>query len=82
FLACEECSHDVIASSSLESSLTYHGIQAPNVAPCELYSPRMRKIWAEACAINDLSYLVTASQQRAQAYNDFTEACTFEIGMI
>ncbi|KDQ56677.1 hypothetical protein JAAARDRAFT_36168 [Jaapia argillacea MUCL 33604] len=82
FLACEECHHDVIASSSLESSLTYHGFQATNAAPCELYSPRMRKIWAEACAMNDLSYFITASQQRAQAYKDFTEACSFELGMM
>ncbi|KDQ56948.1 hypothetical protein JAAARDRAFT_194138 [Jaapia argillacea MUCL 33604] len=54
----------------------------PTQPLCELYSLRMRKIWAEACAMNDLSYFVTASQQRAQTYKDFTEACIFEIGMM
>ena len=75
FTACEEC-YDLIVCPVVErgSSLAAQFTRKPQfVAPphigisCQLYSPRMKKVFREACERNDLQHLRNVAVQRHTA---------------
>ena len=75
FTACEEC-YDLVVCPAIErgSSLAAQFIRKPQlVAPphigvsCQLYSPKMRRIFREACEWNDIQHLRNIAVQRHAA---------------
>ncbi|RPB05633.1 hypothetical protein L873DRAFT_1662399, partial [Choiromyces venosus 120613-1] len=68
FIVCEECYVDVVKHSSLANALTIHGSFIEDSASCDIYSPRMKRIWAEACLMNDISHFAAAAKHRAEVY--------------
>ncbi|KAG0634624.1 hypothetical protein HOY80DRAFT_985585 [Tuber brumale] len=68
FIVCEECYVDVVKPSSLASTLTIHGNLIEDSASCDIYSPRMKRIWAEACQMNDVGHFAAAAKHRAEVY--------------
>ena len=70
-MACEECYYAAIRGTSLESQLTSRGEvdnQSKNGLFCELYSPRMRTKWSEACANRDLTGFLAAVHERREVF--------------
>ena len=74
---CEECFDEVIqpaASSSFLASL--FSAHPKHVAPtnvgisCQLYSPRMRNVFTEACQRNDLAWLRSVAAKRYRIERD------------
>lgn len=68
FIVCEECYVDVVKPSSLASALTLHGALIEDSASCDIYSPRMKRIWAEACQLNDVGHFAASAKHRAEVY--------------
>jgi len=68
FIVCEECYVDVVKPSSLASALTVHGALIEDSASCDIYSPRMKRIWAEACQLDDVGHFAAAAKHRAEVY--------------
>ena len=75
FTACEEC-YDLIVCPVVErgSSLAAQFTRKPQVVAsphvgvsCQLYSPRMKKVFREACERNNLQYLRNVAIQRHTA---------------
>ena len=75
FTACEEC-YDLIVCPAIErgSSLAAQFTRKPQlVAPphvgvsCQLYSPKMRRVFREACEWNDVQHLRSIAVQRHAA---------------
>ncbi|KAH7097527.1 hypothetical protein BKA62DRAFT_675037 [Auriculariales sp. MPI-PUGE-AT-0066] len=66
--ACVSCYREVIRGSEVESLMTIHGEALPAGQEywCELYSPRMRRIFAQACEAKSLAALETAAEERRQ----------------
>ncbi|CUS11387.1 unnamed protein product [Tuber aestivum] len=68
FIVCEECYADVVEPSSLASDLTVHGNLLEDPASCDIYSPRMNRIWAEACQMNNVDHFAAAARHRTEVY--------------
>ena len=75
FTACEEC-YDLIVCPAIKggSSLASQFIRKPQVvAPphvgisCQLYSPRMKRVFREACEWNDIQHLRNVAVQKHAA---------------
>lgn len=64
FSVCELCYEEFIKSTSLANRLGCGVI--PGETRCELYSPRMRKLWLQACEENDLQGFEAAAIQRRE----------------
>ncbi|KAI0157416.1 hypothetical protein GGR57DRAFT_501034 [Xylariaceae sp. FL1272] len=47
---CPECHHEFIRGTKLASTMPHQGIQVKAGIMCCMYSPRMRKLYMEACA--------------------------------
>ena len=68
FAACERCYKDIIEPSLLASQLTIHGATFTDAITCDIYSPRMRAIWAQACEMGNLDHFSAAAKHRAEVY--------------
>ena len=68
FLICLECYEEVAKGTALESKFTYRNNLFPKANKCDLYSPRMRALWADACAKNDWDGFVLICRQRREVY--------------
>lgn len=69
--ACEECFYDIIHGTPLEDALPVRGAQleGDDTRWCELYSPRMRRLFAAACESGDLTALEKAAAERLGVHN-------------
>ncbi|KAH7346320.1 hypothetical protein BKA65DRAFT_502193 [Rhexocercosporidium sp. MPI-PUGE-AT-0058] len=68
FIACPDCFEEVIQGTRLESMITVRNqVQQAELA-CDIYSPRMRSLWREACAKNDYAGFAELARHRAQVY--------------
>ncbi|KAH7097529.1 hypothetical protein BKA62DRAFT_444389 [Auriculariales sp. MPI-PUGE-AT-0066] len=67
--ACSACYREVIRDSTLARILPLQGQMLPVGMSgwCELYSPRMRRLFAQACVTQNLSSLEAAAEERRQA---------------
>lgn len=63
---CESCYEEAIRGTTLANRLTLR--ENPDECFCDAYSPRMRGIWAQACASNDMSVYSRALKERMQIY--------------
>lgn len=48
-LFCEECYHDFVADTTLGNKLPMNGVVYKEYQMCQIWSPRMRRIWKEVC---------------------------------
>ncbi|KAF7596636.1 hypothetical protein BBP40_000558 [Aspergillus hancockii] len=63
---CLSCYEEVIRGTVLAPELGSDPVEIPGEQHCDLYSPRMRRKWAEACETGDLaSFMAFASYRRA-----------------
>jgi len=69
-LFCHECYLLVAADSALDAALTVRGAREAQASFCCLYSPRMRRLWAEGCAATPptATAFVAAAHERLQVY--------------
>ncbi|KAM0547231.1 hypothetical protein ACHAPJ_010493 [Fusarium lateritium] len=65
---CEECYILVAKKTSLEKHFAMKGDHAAESRLCDLYSPRMRQLYKEACQTQRLASFLAFAQQRRQIY--------------
>lgn len=65
FLVCESCYEEVVSGTSLAPRLSYGQVAQGS---CHVYSPRMRTLWAEACATQDLEAFTVLARHRTAMY--------------
>ncbi|CRG89596.1 Protein slit [Talaromyces islandicus] len=63
---CESCYEEAIRGTSFAGRLTLR--ERADECFCDGYSPRMRGIWAQACASNDMRVFSRALKERTQVY--------------
>lgn len=92
FTVCEDCYLEVIRpakknGSALASNFSHNPefVAGPKVAnSCQLYSPRIRIIFADACKRNDLAGLRSLAVQRYRVERDLqgkiAELCRLDLG--
>jgi hypothetical protein len=68
FAVCEECWYEHVRGSVLSNQITMRGQFSDEAQACDLYSPRMKRIWAEACAKRDIGYFASSAIKRGQIY--------------
>lgn len=73
FVVCEECWYEHVRESSLNHLMTVHARYSPEPQACDLYSPRMKRIWDEACQMRDLNHFVNAAIDRGRIYCSILE---------
>lgn len=63
---CPSCYHDFVRGTALADAVPLKGVQIAKGRMCEMYSPRMRGIYLEACRTSppDPTLLLVASEQR------------------
>ncbi|VUC33038.1 unnamed protein product [Clonostachys rosea] len=66
---CENCYIDFARGTSLESRYLLRGALDAVGKMCDLYSPRMRKLYSEACATGDLDGLLAKASQRRDVWS-------------
>ena len=68
---CPECFHEYIRGTKLADSMPYQGVIREESCMCELYSPRMRQLYENACSKSppDVSELLVFSNQRRRVYS-------------
>ncbi|CAI6090847.1 unnamed protein product [Clonostachys chloroleuca] len=66
---CENCYIDFAKGTSLESRYLLKGSLDPVGKMCDLYSPRMRKLYSDACATGDLDGLLAKASQRRDVWS-------------
>ncbi|KAL6408265.1 uncharacterized protein AUP68_08120 [Ilyonectria robusta] len=67
---CEECYLTVAQGTSLESQFAVHGQRdaSDRDRMCDLYSPRMRSLYAQACETGDLAGFLAYGEHRHQVW--------------
>ncbi|KAH7311669.1 hypothetical protein B0I35DRAFT_357171 [Stachybotrys elegans] len=65
---CEECYYTFAEGSKLEPHFVLKGDVSPKERMCDVYSPRMRRIYKEACESNDLAGLLAVGEHRHEVY--------------
>lgn len=63
---CESCYEEAIRGTALANRLTLR--ERADECFCDAYSPRMRGIWNQACASNDMTVFGRALKERMQIY--------------
>ncbi|KAI0166712.1 hypothetical protein GGR52DRAFT_71712 [Hypoxylon sp. FL1284] len=76
FTVCEACFGEVVwpMIKSDNSSIAANFLQSPELRPlaaCQLYSPRMRQIFAEAVQQSDIRFLSSKLREREDKERDF-----------
>lgn len=63
---CPECYHDVVRGTAFADRMPLHDAPISASRACELYSPKMRALYAEACQTgNPTTLLATSLERRA-----------------
>ncbi|KZL64115.1 integral membrane protein [Colletotrichum tofieldiae] len=67
---CPSCYHEFVRGTALAASMSLKGDIVPASLMCEMYSPRMRGLYVEACARSppDASELLKMSKARRAVY--------------
>ncbi|KAK1704498.1 LOW QUALITY PROTEIN: hypothetical protein BDP67DRAFT_559500 [Colletotrichum lupini] len=65
---CPSCYHESIRGTTLAAAMPLKGVTVAASLMCEMYSPRMRNLYAQACARNDPSELLQVSKARRAVY--------------
>lgn len=67
---CEDCYFTVAQGTSLESRFAVHGQRdaSDRDRMCDLYSPRMRSLYAQACETGDLAGFLAYGEHRHQVW--------------
>ncbi|KAK1535468.1 hypothetical protein CPAR01_09010 [Colletotrichum paranaense] len=65
---CEECYILVAKKTTLEKHFVMKGDHVVESRLCDLYSPRMRQLYKEACQTQQLASFLAFAQQRRQIY--------------
>ncbi|OGM47399.1 hypothetical protein ABOM_002589 [Aspergillus bombycis] len=65
---CLACYEEVVRGSELAQELPLTPQVIPGESHCDLYSPRMRRKWAEACGKRDLSSFMAFAAYRRTIY--------------
>ncbi|RBR13551.1 hypothetical protein FVER53590_08506 [Fusarium verticillioides] len=65
---CQECYVVVAKGTKLEKHFTMKGNQVAESRLCDLYSPRMRQLYKNACKTEDLASFLSFALQRRQIY--------------
>ncbi|KAF5527150.1 hypothetical protein CGCA056_v000202 [Colletotrichum aenigma] len=65
---CPACYHEFARGTALAPRMQLKGETAPVSLMCEMYSPRMRALYVEACAKGDPAELLKASRKRREVY--------------
>ena len=68
FMACEGCYMDLIESSPLAPQFTIQGTIFADAIICDISSPRMRAIWAQACEMGNPDHFSAAAEYRCGVY--------------
>lgn len=82
FAICEECWYEHVKDSILGGQLTMRGHFSTEAQACDLYSPRMKREWATACAKRDIGHFARSAIARGQVYyhvKERSEEITAEI---
>lgn len=58
-----------IKGTKLDARLKFHDGMATKERRCDLYSPRMRRLWDEACDKDNLEGFTKLAVERADLYN-------------
>ncbi|UPK96720.1 hypothetical protein LCI18_007655 [Fusarium solani-melongenae] len=73
---CEECYINFAQGTALEPRYALKGAREPdNERMCDLFSPRMRGLYTEACETGDLQGLLTFAEQRHVIYTQTIMQC-------
>ncbi|SCV48121.1 uncharacterized protein FFB14_10205 [Fusarium fujikuroi] len=65
---CQECYVVVAKGTKLEKHFTMKGSQVAESRLCDLYSPRMRELYKNACKTQDLASFLSFARQRREIY--------------
>ncbi|KAF4777984.1 hypothetical protein HER10_EVM0011252 [Colletotrichum scovillei] len=65
---CPSCYHESIRGTTLAAAMPLKGVTVAASLMCEMYSPRMRNLYAQACARKDPSELLRVSKARRAVY--------------
>ncbi|KAH6714089.1 hypothetical protein BKA61DRAFT_689644 [Leptodontidium sp. MPI-SDFR-AT-0119] len=68
FSACPDCFEEVIQGTKLASVITIRNQFRQAEKSCDIYSPRMRSLWREACANNDYASFAELARHRVEVY--------------
>ncbi|PVH78448.1 hypothetical protein DL98DRAFT_516774 [Cadophora sp. DSE1049] len=68
FSACPDCFEETIQGTALESLIVVRNQIQQAENSCDIYSPRMRGLWREACDTNDYAGFVELVRHRASVY--------------
>ena len=68
FSACPDCFEETIQGTALESMIVVRNQLKETECSCDIYSPRMREIWKNACDTNDYAGFVELVRHRASVY--------------
>ncbi|KAH7410701.1 hypothetical protein BKA64DRAFT_360645 [Cadophora sp. MPI-SDFR-AT-0126] len=68
FSACPDCFEETIQGTALESMIVVRNQIQQAENSCDIYSPRMRALWREACEKNDYAGFVEMVRHRASVY--------------
>ncbi|KAL3420590.1 integral membrane protein [Phlyctema vagabunda] len=71
---CGECYHDVIRGTKLDTHITVRN-QYHQRAICDMYSARMRRLWAEACEKDDYASFAAFARHRTAVYHQTVPEC-------
>ncbi|EEY18960.1 conserved hypothetical protein [Verticillium alfalfae VaMs.102] len=67
---CPSCHHEFVKDTALASKMPLQGVVREGHTMCEMYSPRMRRLYAEACAQSppNAANLLAISAERRTIY--------------
>ncbi|KAG5807113.1 hypothetical protein H9Q74_008346 [Fusarium xylarioides] len=73
---CEDCYASFAKGTALEPRFALKGVREPEKERmCDIYSPRMRGLYAEACGTGDLEGLLAIAEQRHVVYTQTIMQC-------
>ncbi|KAF9774366.1 hypothetical protein IL306_007631 [Fusarium sp. DS 682] len=73
---CEDCYASFAKGTTLETRFALTGVREPEKERmCDLYSPRMRALYTEACKTGDLEGLLVIAEQRHVVYTQTIMQC-------
>ena len=68
FSACPNCFEETIQGTALEDNIVVRNQLQEAEKSCDIYSPRMRGLWKEACETNDYAGFIELVRHRATVY--------------
>ncbi|EGU81891.1 hypothetical protein FOPG_07797 [Fusarium oxysporum f. sp. conglutinans race 2 54008] len=73
---CEDCYASFAKGTALEPRFALTGVREPEKERmCDIYSPRMRSLYTEACRTGDLEGLLAVAEQRHVVYTQTIMQC-------